>query len=312
MIKKILLTACMMFAGIGSAQANDQVKVLLDWFVNPDHAPIIVAQAIGAFKEAGLDVQVVQPADPSMPPRLLAANQADIALSYQPQLYLLQDKGLPVIRVGTLINSPLNSITAIEGSGIHSVKDFKGRKIGYSVSGVEDVMVKNMLQHNGVNPHDVQLVNINFQVITALLSHQVDGAIAFRNLEAIELKEKGATPIIFKPEENGTPAYDELIFLANENHVHDAKIKKFLLAVEKGVAYMKAHPEQAWELFIKQYPALSNSLNRDAWHATLPLFASDPSAFDKTRYEVYGDYMLKNKLISNRKPAESYGVDPTR
>ena len=78
-----------------SAAPKQKFTVILDWFVNPDHAPLFTARYIGAFDRAGLDVALVPPTDPDLPPRLLAAGKADAALSYQTQLYLLVDQGLP-------------------------------------------------------------------------------------------------------------------------------------------------------------------------------------------------------------------------
>lgn len=309
MIKKFAFAA-LMTLGTASAHAEEHVKLLLDWFVNPNHASIFAAEYSGAFERAGLDVEIVPPADPSVPPRLLAAGQADLALSYQPQLYMLVDKDLPVVRVGTVINSPLNTIAAIEGGPIKTMKDFKGHKIGYSVGGLEDVTIRNMLKYNGVDPKDVDLVAVNFQVIPALLTKQVDGAIAvFRNFETTELKNKGATPIVFKPEENGVPAYDELIVLANKEHAHDPKIQKFMEALAEGTAYLKAHPEQTWDAFAKAYPDLDNKLNKTAWKDTLPLIASDPITFDRDRYQAFAEYEKENDLIESIKPLEEYGIE---
>ena len=77
--------------------------MLLDWFVNPDHLPLVVAKERGMFAARGLDVELVAPADPSAPPRLVAAGQGDIALTYQPNLYLQVDEGMNLVRIGTAI-----------------------------------------------------------------------------------------------------------------------------------------------------------------------------------------------------------------
>lgn len=53
----------------GQALANEKLTLVLDWYINPDHAPIVVAEQIGAFKDAGLDVNIVPPSDPALPPR---------------------------------------------------------------------------------------------------------------------------------------------------------------------------------------------------------------------------------------------------
>ena len=88
------------------AQAPEPMTVLLDWFVNPDHATLVIARDRGFFRQAGLEVTLVPPQDPSAPPRLVAARQADIAVSYQPPLHLQVNVGLPLVRVGSCVATP--------------------------------------------------------------------------------------------------------------------------------------------------------------------------------------------------------------
>ena len=85
-----------------------QAHVLLDWFVNPDHGPLYVALEKGYFKDAGLEVEMIAPADPNDPPKLVAAGKGDIAVTYQPELHLQVAGGLPLVRIGTLVSTPLN------------------------------------------------------------------------------------------------------------------------------------------------------------------------------------------------------------
>lgn len=131
----------------GQAMANEKLTLVLDWYINPDHAPIMVAEQIGAFKAQGLDVKIVPPSDPALPPRLVAAGQADLAITYQPQVHFFADEGLPLVRVGTLINSPLNTIIALD-KRIKTPADLKGKKVGYSVSGIEQATLATMAQHD--------------------------------------------------------------------------------------------------------------------------------------------------------------------
>ena len=136
---------------------------------------------------------LVPPTDPDLPPRLLAAGKADAALSYQTQLYLLVDQGLPVRRTGTLINKPLNTLTALQRSGITKLTDLKGKKVGYSVAGTEEALIGTMLRHVGLSLADVTLVNVNFALVTALMSNEVDAVIGtFRTYEDIQLAQAGS------------------------------------------------------------------------------------------------------------------------
>ena len=106
----VLLAVTVAPMPVRPAAAADSLTVLLDWSVNPNHGPLIVAQEIGAFRRAGLDVHFVQPADPTMPPRLIAAGHGDIALDYQAQLCQQVANGLPLMRIGVVIDTLRNRI----------------------------------------------------------------------------------------------------------------------------------------------------------------------------------------------------------
>ena len=88
-MRKLLLVLFLLLPNM--AMANDKITVMLDWFVNPDHAPIVIAKEKGFFAARGLDVDIVAPADPADSTKMVAAGQADIGISYQPQLHLLVD-----------------------------------------------------------------------------------------------------------------------------------------------------------------------------------------------------------------------------
>lgn len=292
------------------AMAGEKVTVLLDWFINPDHAPIIVAEQIGAFKKRGLDVEIVQPSDPSMPPRLLGAGQGDIAISYQPQLYMLAQEKLPVTRVATLVNSPLNVLATVDGGGIDKISDLKGKKIGYSVSGVEEATLSAMLKSDGLSLGDVELVNVNFQLVASLLSKRVDAVIGgYRNFEATEMREQGVEPKMFLIEDHGVPMYDELIVLARKGTEDSEMVRSFVAALKEGTAYLEAHPDETWEKFRTDYPDMDNALNKTAWYDTLPMFATDPGKLDTARYQEYGDFLRANNLIGQDVNVFDYAVE---
>ena len=125
--------------------------MLLDWFVNPDHAALVIAKQRGFFAKQGLDVELIAPADPNAPPKLVAAGQADYAVSYQPTLQMLAAEGLPLVRVGVLVAQPLNALVALEDGPVKTIADFKGRKIGYSIAGFEEALLGAILEKAGLD-----------------------------------------------------------------------------------------------------------------------------------------------------------------
>lgn len=289
---------------------SEEIKVLLDWYLNPDHAPLIVAEQIGAFEDVGLEVELIQPTDPSMPPRLLAAGKGDIAVSYQPSLYLLAEEELPVKRVATLVDTPLNTLAALKGSGIETIADFKGKSIGYSVSGVEMATLSVMLETEGLTLDDIELVNVNFQLVSGLLTGRVDGVIGgYRNFEATELRQQGAEGVMFLVEDHGVPMYDELIVLANAERAEEPWVADFVQALKMGTEYLRANPEETWTQFAEDYPDMNTELNETAWIDTLPMFADDPGMLDETRYIEYGEFLKANDLISQDVDVLEYAVE---
>jgi putative hydroxymethylpyrimidine transport system substrate-binding protein len=295
------------------AMAQEKLTVILDWFVNPDHAPIIVADKLGYFSERGLDVEIIAPADPNDPPKLVAAGQADIAITYQPQLHVHHDQGLPLTRIGTLVATPLNALVALEDGPIQSLADLAGRKVGFSVGGFEDALLGAMLATQGLSLDDVELVNVNFALSPALLSGQVDAVIgAFRNFELNQLALEGSAGRAFYPEEEGVPSYDELIFVANSAKLDDPRLLLFLDAIEAATLHILNHPDASFALFIEGRPELDDELNKRAWRDTLPRLALRPAALDTARYQRLGTFLQKQGLIETTPPVADYAVELER
>lgn len=310
--KPILLvfTLAMSLLWLSPAQAKEPLTILLDWFINPDHAPLIIAREKGIFSDNGLDVELVAPADPNDPPKLVAAGQAPLAISYQPQLHVQVARGLPLTRIATLVATPLNSLVVLEDGPVKSVADLKGRKIGFSVGGFEDALLSAMLSKHGLSLNDIELVNVNFSLSPAIISGQVDGVIgAFRNFELNQMDIVEAPGRAFYPEEEGVPSYDELIVVANSDNLDDPRLPRFVNALEQAVQYMVNHGDESWQAFIDAYPDLDDELNRRAWRDTLPRFALRPGAMDTVRYDTFADFLKKQGLIDSIKPVETYAHD---
>ncbi|KAA0971726.1 ABC transporter ATP-binding protein [Aureimonas fodinaquatilis] len=310
---KLILRAAVLSAALtagSAAQAADKLTVLLEWFVNPDHAPLVVAEQLGMFAEAGLEVTLIPPADPSVVPRLVAAGQAEIGIHYQPNLYLDFEAGVPVTRFATLVETPLNSVIVKADGPIKGLEDLKGRSVGYSVSGMESAILGQMLATAGLKLEDVDLVNVNFALSPALLSDRVDATIGgFRNFEMTQLRLEGQEVTAFYPEEHGVPAYDELIFITRPELVEDIRLSRFMDVVEQATLYLTNHPEESWKLFIAAHPDLDNALNRQAWIDTLPRFAKRPRALDTHRYQRFGSFLAASGLISKAPPVSTIAVE---
>jgi putative hydroxymethylpyrimidine transport system substrate-binding protein len=292
------------------ARAAEQLTLILDWFINPVHAPVIIAREKGFFRDVGLEVDVKVPADPNDPPKLVAAKQADIGGSYQPQLQLQVDEGLPVLRIGTAISTPLNSLVVLQDGPVKSLADLKGRKVGYSVGGFETAILGAMLGEAGLKIGDVELVNVNFSLSPALASGQVDGVIgAYRNFELFQLAMEGRPGRAFYPEEMGVPAFDEMIYITHRDNRDDPRLKSFLSAIERATLWIVNHPDEGWDVFKSTDRMLDDELNHRAWGATIPRFSHSPAALDHGRYDRFARFLKDQGLIKEVRPLGTYAVD---
>jgi putative hydroxymethylpyrimidine transport system substrate-binding protein len=296
---------------LARAQQRTELTLLLDWFVNPDHAPIIVAQEAGFFERAGLNVRIVAPADPNDPPRLIAAKRGDIGVFYQMNLHLAVDQGLPLMRVGTLVATPLATLTVLRDGPIRTLSDLRGKRIGYSVAGFEEVVVGSMLETVGLKLSDVRLINVNFALSSALMSGQVDAIVGgYRNFELHQLDIEGRPGRAFFPEQHGLPIYDELIYIAHRDRTRDATLRKFMDATETATTFLVNNPEESWRMFIAgARRELDNELNRRAWASTITRFALNPAALDRNRYDRMARLLADRRLIRSVPTVESYAVE---
>ena len=306
----LLIANFLTFFYINNAFANEKITLLLDWFINPDHGPIIIAQEKEYFKELGLEVEIIPPANPSDPPKLVAAGKADIAISYQPQLHMQIHEGLPLVRIGTLVATPLNCLLVLKNGPIKTIEDLKNKKIGYSISGMEEALLGAILKKAGIKENEVEYINVNWSLSPSIMSGQVDAVIgAFRNFELNQMNIEGVEGKCFYIEEEGVPPYDELIFVVKNDNINNNMLIKFLTAIEKATQFIINHRNESWHIFSSTSKELNNELNFKAWFDTIPRFALRPASLDTGRYIRFENFMFNSGLIPSINNHENIAVE---
>jgi putative hydroxymethylpyrimidine transport system substrate-binding protein len=292
----------------------DHITLVLDYLPNADHAPIYAAQKIGAFKAANLDVQLRVPSDPAAPLKQVAAGQADLAISYEPELLLARDKGLKVAAVGALVQKPLTSIMSLHGK-VKAPKDLADKKVGTAGIPYQTAYLKTIASHAGVDPSSIHEVNVGFNLVPSMLSKKVDATLgAFWNVEGVQLQRQHKNPDIIKMDEAGVPTYNELVFVAQMDKLrakgYGAIVRRFMQAVARGAKAVKADPALGADALV----AADKDLDRDTTlaqvKATVPVFFPDDASFpfgymNADEWKAYGQWMLDNKLVGSLPRATS-------
>lgn len=150
-----------------------------------------------------------------------------------------------------------------------------------------------------MRPDDVTLVNVNFQVRSAVMAHRVDATIsAYRNKEIHELADHGLQATGVFPEQNGGPGYDELIYVTRSAAAHDPRLPRFVASLRDATAWLRANPEAGWTGFVADYPAQDSPVVHAEWLTTLSHFATAPGSLDRPRYVAFATFMKAQGLIA--------------
>ena len=291
----------------GSASSTQQFTLMLDWFPNADHVGIYQALAEGDFSKAGLDVHVQVPSDPAAPLKLLAAGKVDAAISYEPEVLLARNQDLPLVSVAALVQRPLTSIVSIGSKHITTPANLKGKKVGDAGIPYQHAYLTTILARAGVPQSSVQEINVGDNLVPAMLSGRVDATLgSFWNYEAIQLTQLHKRPNVIHMEQVGVPTYNELVVVVRKNTIvnHPDLVRRFVQALARGYESVRRDPQAAVANLVKASPGLDQKLQLASVQATLPAFfpsnASNPWGWqDPTQWTAYGDWMLKNHLISN-------------
>jgi putative hydroxymethylpyrimidine transport system substrate-binding protein len=292
-------------ASTGSASNPHRFDLDLDWYVNPDHAGIFTALDRGYFRQAGLDVHPQVPSDPSAPIKEVAAGRADLAVTYEPEVLLAQDKGLDVQAVAALVNTPLTSLISLPKGGIASPSDLQGKTVGTAGIPYQSDYLQTILRTAGLAGSDVTEVNVGLNLLPALIGGKVDAILGgFRNIEGVDLRLRGLDPRVVPVDQLGVPTYDELVLVARRSNVqdHPEAIRSFLSALARGTAYAIGHPEEASNAVLQAGNGLDPGQTRAEVDSTLPLLAGTPGKpygfMDPNAWHAYATWMADHDLIS--------------
>ena len=243
----------------GGSHKREKFNIILDYFPNADHAGIYAAQAAGDYDRAGLDVDIKPPPDPSAPLKLLRTGQADVVISYEPELLLARDKGSDLVSVAALVQKPLTTLMTLDGS-IHSPADLAGKRVGTAGIPYQTAYLQTILRNAGVDPATVDETHVGFNLVPAMLSRKVDATLgAFWNYEGTDLRRRGRKPTILRMEKLGVPTYNELIIVARRKDLDEnfsSKLRRFLRATAEGHKRLRSHPELGVNALLKVDPGL--------------------------------------------------------
>ncbi len=293
------LAACGEKSEDGAAEPQP-FTLTLDFYPNPDHAGIYMAERLGYFREAGLDVTIQTPSDPAAPIKQVAAGQTDLAISYEPEVVLAGEKGLDVFAVAAIVDRPLTSMIWLKESKIGGIADLRGKTIATAGIPYQDAYLETILARTDLSPSDVKTVNVGYGLLPAIVGGRAQAMLGgFRNVEGVDLRLRGKGPVVTPVDALGVPSYDELVLVANrESLAEDSKeIRLFLAALSRGTSAAVESPGPTVKALLEANPDLDPRLTAAEVDATLPLLSAS-GRMNPARWSRFIAWMRENGQIS--------------
>ncbi len=293
------------------AETNSDLEdfdLVLDWYPNAVHSFIYDAIDKGYFEEEGLNVNILFPSNNNDPISLSAVGKVDAGLYYQDDIIMAKaNEDVPVVTIGTVVREPLDTISFLKSTGITRPKDLEGKTLG--TTGVEfgDALIKKMMENDGSSIDKVNVVNVGFDLMSAMTTGNVDATFGcFINHEIPQLEKEGFEMGYFRPSDFGIPNYYSLVFVAGQDSVNNnpEKYHKFLRACSKGFYDMKNNPEDTLKILLanqnEENFALDPDVETKSMEILLPLMEGEYDPFlsqDPDCYQENISWLKENGLI---------------
>jgi putative hydroxymethylpyrimidine transport system substrate-binding protein len=287
------------------AQETRSLSLALDWYPNSNHAGIFLAQQEGWFAEAGIALDPYTPSDPTTVLQTVGAGRDDYGISYQTDVLLARDQGVPVVSVAAFVQHPLVTVMALQTSGIATPADLAGKTIGYPGIPSQAAFLATMLEQEGLTTDDVTLINIGFSLLPALISGQADAVLGgFWTHETILAEREGYPVNVMRVEEWGVPDYYELVLVTSEATIADRpeEVTQLLGVLQRGYVAAIDRPDDALAALTEAYPELDVEVEQEGIALLSEVWLpEEPPIFghqDPERWVDYAAWMVSRELIS--------------
>ncbi|MER6672793.1 ABC transporter substrate-binding protein [Streptomyces sp. NPDC000983] len=249
-----VVTACSSNSGSDGSDAEGltEVTLALDWTPNTNHTGIYVAEQLGWFEDAGIDLRIV-PYGSTSPETLLASHKADFGISYQEGLTAARSAGQDITSVYA-VTQKTNVTVAVSADrdDIDSPKDLDGKTYAGFGAAYEKPLLESVIKNAG-GRGDFESVSLSTSAYAALYAGKADFAMPMPTWEGLEAKLSGKPLKNFELTDYGFPDIYSTLIASSDQYLeaNEATAKKFLAAVQRGYAYAVDHPAKAAGLLVE-------------------------------------------------------------
>jgi NitT/TauT family transport system substrate-binding protein len=288
--------------------AAQKITFTLNWVAGGDHAPYFYAQTMGLYKQAGLDVDFETGRGSAASAQKVGAGQSQLGLSDMAGVLLFRGKGADLVGVMNVYANSPQGLYWLKSSGIESVKDLAGKKIGNPAGDGARTMWPALAKKVGIDPSSVTWVNIDANAkLSALKARTIDATTSFFNLHHVFARELGSDMGFLAWKDAGVNPYGNSI-IANGAwlRTNRDRVDTFVKITQKAFADCVKRPEPCIHALVEANGALLYQNELDNWHLVTMLMNDEISRtvalgwHDDKR--MADDYRLVDEYLKMDKP----------
>jgi len=301
----VLITGVLSACGGGTPKTLTPVKIMLDWVPNTNHTGIFVAQSKGYFKDAGLDVEIIQPGE-VYAEAAVAAGAADFGISFQESMTLARAEKAPIVSIAAVLQHNTSGFATRGDLNVTSPKGFEGLRYGSFGSPFETPTLKMLMQCAGGDFSKLKMLETGYSDPLALISeNQIDMAWIFYGWEGIEAQQQGLNlnVVMMKDYFSCIPDYYTPVVITSESNVASKAdlVKAFLKALSQGYTYAAKNPDDAASILIAAVPELDSKLVKASQEWLSSYYIAEAPRWGEQKQSVwqnYADWMVNNDILA--------------
>lgn len=281
-----------------------KLKIALEWFINPDHLPMIAGVELGKYKEAGLDVEIIQPIEHYDGFLDLKSSKIDIHCNEPLHLFEHHFDGLKSMgcffetRGGVMIredrvqklhsNQPLRITTPASNEVTN--------KIGFEI-------LKRYANKNGfeLDKQNVTFVETDFWHLNNMENDEsFDGAwLCFYNFEGIEANMKNFSHLFIDQYLSPYPNFSALEFMTTDSIIKEKgeALCKFIEVTNEMASYCRKNTDEAKKIYYSYTQEESSQLMDNIIKDTIPRLETNIKSDDMRWFKLY-KFLEELELVS--------------
>ena len=305
----LIMLLGLLFTGCGQKEDN-KITFVLDWTPNTNHTGLYVAQELGYFDEAGIEVEIQQPPEDGADV-LVASGKAQFGVSFQDSMApaLIGEDALPITAVASIIQHNTSGIISRKGEGMDTPKGMEGHSYATWNGAIELATLEQVIKADGGDLSKVELIPSTVtDEVSALKSKTVDSIWIFYGWAGVKMEMEGLETDYFEFAEID-PVFDYYtpVIIGNNEFLKEnpEEAKAFLKAVSKGYQYAIENPEKAADILCKAVPELEKDLVVESQKYLAEQYQGDATFWgyiDEKRWNNFYQWVNDHKLTEDEVP----------